>query len=117
MARLYLRAMPAVSRVNGWDLRRAFDLARQIERKSHFRPFGHENDAGLGAELAGAEGEGSKRPLASAARSFAQRAGEHEDRIAAGHLSEAGDGMGTRSGEVHERAAAAERARESDGAD
>ena len=71
---------------------------------------------GLGAELAGAEGKGAEEILGQLGGPLAQRGRQHEDRISARHLSEAGDGVRARGALVHQRPAAVERAGESDGA-
>ena len=93
------------------------ERAKLLQERRTLGCIRHENDAGFGAELAGAEREGTEEVFGELGGAFAQRAWEHEDRVAAGHLSEAGYGLRARSAMVHEGPAAVERARESDGAD
>ena len=88
---------------------RLFDKGLEfVEERGAFRSIGNEDDAGLGAELAGAQRERSEEALGECGGAFAECAGKDEDRVAAGHLSEAGDGIGTGGGEIHEGAAGAE---------
>src|ERR1700723_3807561 len=79
--------------------------------------LGKQDNAGLGAHLSGAERKGVKQALGQSLGIAGQRAGENEDRVAAGHLGKAGDRMGAGGGPVPQRAAGFERAGESHGLD
>ena len=70
---------------------------------------------GLGAELTRAEGKGAEEALRQVLRALFDSGRKDENRVAAGHLGKAGDGVGASGGEVHEGAAGSQGTGEGDG--
>ena len=93
-------------------------LATEFEFKvACFMTVGKQNDAGLRAELAGTECERAEESFCKCRRTFAQCAGQDENRVAAGHFGKAGNRVGPAGREVHEGAASTQRAGECYGTD
>ncbi len=104
--------MPSVSSQPGRPraLERGRDAGRDVV------PGGSEEQPGLGAELAGAEGEGADEPGGDLLRPSSRRGGHH-DRVHGAHLGVHGDDDVPLDGQSPQRQAAALGTREGDGGD
>ena len=79
--------------------------------------FFGEDETGLGAELAAAQGKGLVKAGGEGVAAGLERAGKDEDRVGAAHFGVDGDGVRAVGGDVHERPTTAKGAGEADGAD
>lgn len=81
-----------------------------------FRAIGDEDDAGFGAELADALGDGGGDLVGDFRGFFFEGGGEDDDGVEAAHFGEDGDGIRAGGGGIEELAASGEGAGEADGA-
>ena len=82
-----------------------------------FRAVDSEEEAGLRAELAGAQGHGIDEALRYGFRPGGESGGEQKDWVDTAHLGKDGDGDGTLGGEFDQRESASAGAGEADGGD